>query len=124
MRISDWSSDVCSSDLSKVGGSTSRQESRRSAPSWRGFRSRRSGRRRSCGGVREMAQIKIKQVGSPIHRPESQRKVMIGLGPNKMHRVVEHEETPAIRWMTTPVHHMVEEGGKGDVPTWQRKKKT
>ncbi|MEC7422066.1 MAG: uL30 family ribosomal protein, partial [Pseudomonadota bacterium] len=29
--------------------------------------------------------IKIKQVGSPIRRPESQRKILIGLGLNKMH---------------------------------------
>src|SRR3546814_7538978 len=90
MRISDWSSDVCSSDL------------------WRGFRSRRSGRRRSCGGVREMAKIKIKQVGSPIRRPESQRKVLIGLGLNKLHRVVEHEDTPEIRGMIRSEEHTSE----------------
>src|SRR3546814_12585843 len=120
MRISDWSSDVCSSDLSKVGGSTSRQESRRSAPSWRGFRSRRSGRRRSCGGVRAMATIKIKQVGSPIRRPESQRKVLIGLGLNKLHRVVEHEDTPAIRGMIKTVHHMVAAVVSATFHAWTR----
>src|SRR3546814_6216600 len=107
MRISDWSSDVCSADQSKVSGSTSRQESRRSAPSWRGFRSRRPGRRRSCGGVREMAKIKIKQVGSPIRRPDSQRKVLIALGLNTLPRVVEHEDTPEICGMIKTVHHMV-----------------
>ena len=55
-----------------------------------------------------MAKIKIKQTGSPIRRPESQRKVLIGLGLNKMHRVVEHEDTPEIRGMIKTVHHMVE----------------
>ncbi|HEY9579361.1 MAG TPA: 50S ribosomal protein L30 [Rhizorhapis sp.] len=55
-----------------------------------------------------MAKIKIKQVGSPIRRPESQRKVLIGLGLNKLHRVVEHEDTPEIRGMIKTVHHMVE----------------
>ncbi|MBK5264738.1 MAG: 50S ribosomal protein L30 [Alphaproteobacteria bacterium] len=55
-----------------------------------------------------MAKIKIKQTGSPIRRPGSQRKVLIGLGLNKMHRVVEHEDTPEIRGMIKTVHHMVE----------------
>ena len=55
-----------------------------------------------------MAKIKIKQTGSPIRRPESQRKVLIGLGLNKMHRVAEHEDTPEIRGMIKTVHHMVE----------------
>ena len=32
--------------------------------------------------------IKVKQVGSPIRRPVIQRKTLIGLGLNKMHRVV------------------------------------
>jgi hypothetical protein len=35
-----------------------------------------------------MAKIKIKQIGSPIRRPESQKKILIGLGLGKMHRVV------------------------------------
>jgi large subunit ribosomal protein L30 len=47
-----------------------------------------------------MAKIKIKQIGSPIRRPESQKKILIGLGLGKMHRVVELEDTPkcAVRW--------------------------
>lgn len=55
-----------------------------------------------------MAKIKIKQTGSPIRRPEAQRKVLIGLGLNKLHRVVEHEDTPEIRGMVKAVHHLVE----------------
>lgn len=55
-----------------------------------------------------MAKIKIKQTGSPIRRPEAQRKVLIGLGLNKLHREVEHEDTPEIRGMIQAVRHMVE----------------
>ena len=55
-----------------------------------------------------MAKIKIKQVGSPIRRPESQRKVLIGLGLNKMHKVVEREDTPEIRGMVAKIPHLVE----------------
>ncbi|MBB4639930.1 50S ribosomal protein L30 [Rhizorhapis suberifaciens] len=55
-----------------------------------------------------MAKIKIKQTGSPIRRPEAQRKVLIGLGLNKLHRVVEHEDTPEIRGMVKAVHHLVQ----------------
>lgn len=55
-----------------------------------------------------MAKIKIKQTGSPIRRPERQQKTLIGLGLNKMHRVVELEDTPEIRGMIQKVRHMVE----------------
>ena len=36
--------------------------------------------------------VKIKQIGSPIRRPESQKKILIGLGLNKMHKIVERQE--------------------------------
>ena len=55
-----------------------------------------------------MAKIKIKQVGSPIRRPEVQRKILIGLGLNKMHKVVELEDTPEVRGAIRKVPHMVE----------------
>ena len=55
-----------------------------------------------------MATIKIKQIGSPIRRPESQRKILIGLGLNKMHKVVELKDTPEVRGATAKVPHMVE----------------
>ena len=51
--------------------------------------------------------IRIKQIGSPIRRPESQRKILIGLGLNKMHRVVELQDTPEVRGMIRKVQHMV-----------------
>lgn len=55
-----------------------------------------------------MAKVKIKQVGSPIRRPAEQRKTLIGLGLNKMHRVSELEDTPEVRGMINKVHHLVE----------------
>ena len=51
--------------------------------------------------------IKIKQVGSPIRRPASQRATLVGLGLNKMHRVRELEDTPSIRGMIKKVSHLV-----------------
>ena len=55
-----------------------------------------------------MAKVKIKQTGSPIRRPAEQRKTLIGLGLNKMHRVSELEDTPEVRGMINKVHHLVE----------------
>ena len=55
-----------------------------------------------------MATIKIKQIGSPIRRPESQSKILKGLGLGKMHRVVELEDTPEVRGMIRKLPHMVE----------------
>ena len=55
-----------------------------------------------------MAKIKLKQIGSPIRRPESQKKVLIGLGLNKMHKVSELEDTPEVRGMIRKLPHMVE----------------
>ena len=55
-----------------------------------------------------MAKIKVKQIGSPIRRPEVQRKTLIGLGLNKMHRVSELEDTAEVRGMIRKVHHLVE----------------
>lgn len=55
-----------------------------------------------------MAKIKVKQTGSPIRRPELQRKVLAGLGLRKISQVVELEDTPAIRGMIQKVRHMVE----------------
>jgi large subunit ribosomal protein L30 len=52
--------------------------------------------------------IKITQTGSPIRRTPDQRKTLIGLGLNKMHRVSELEDTPEVRGMIRKVQHMVE----------------
>ncbi|MDP3906996.1 50S ribosomal protein L30 [Novosphingobium sp.] len=54
-----------------------------------------------------MATIKIKQIGSPIRRPESQKKILIGLGLGKMNRVVELEDTAEVRGAIAKLPHMV-----------------
>ncbi|MCZ6509207.1 MAG: 50S ribosomal protein L30 [Alphaproteobacteria bacterium] len=51
--------------------------------------------------------IRVTQIGSPIGRRSDQRQTLIGLGLNKMHRVRELENTPAVRGMTTKVSHLV-----------------
>ena len=55
-----------------------------------------------------MAKIKIKQTGSPIRRPASQRATLKGLGLDKMNRVVELDDTPEVRGMIRTVRHMVQ----------------
>ena len=52
--------------------------------------------------------IKVKQVGSPIRKPASQRATLIGLGLNKMHKEMNLEDTPSIRGMINKVSHLVE----------------
>ena len=51
--------------------------------------------------------IRIKQIGSPIRRPESQRQTLIGLGLNKMHKVVERQDTPEVRGAIAKLPHLV-----------------
>ena len=52
--------------------------------------------------------IVVKQVGSPIRRPQKQRQTLIGLGLNKMHKTRELEDTPAVRGMVNKISHLVE----------------
>ena len=54
-----------------------------------------------------MATIKITQTGSPIRRRPDQRKTLIGLGLNKMHKSVELGDSPEVRGMIRKVQHMV-----------------
>ena len=51
--------------------------------------------------------IKVVQVRSAIGREGSQRKTLIGLGLNKIGRVRELEDTPAVRGMINKVRHLV-----------------
>ncbi len=51
--------------------------------------------------------IRVTQIGSPIGRRSDQRQTLIGLGLNKMHRVRELEDTPAVRGMADKVSHLV-----------------
>ena len=52
--------------------------------------------------------IVVKQVGSPIRRPQEQRATLIGLGLNKMHKTRELEDTPSVRGMVNKIPHLVE----------------
>jgi len=51
--------------------------------------------------------IIVKQIGSPIRRPDRQRRTLIGLGLNKMHKTRELEDTPSIRGMVNSIPHLV-----------------
>jgi large subunit ribosomal protein L30 len=51
--------------------------------------------------------IVVKQIGSPIRRPAVQRRTLIGLGLNKMHKTRELEDTPAVRGMVNSIPHLV-----------------
>ena len=42
------------------------------------------------------SKIYVKQIRSPIRRPEVQRKILKGLGLNKMNKVSELSDTPSI----------------------------
>ena len=51
--------------------------------------------------------ITVEQIGSPIRRPVEQRKTLIGLGLNKMHRRRTLEDSPSVRGMIKSVQHLV-----------------
>ena len=51
--------------------------------------------------------IIVKQIGSPIRRPEKQRQTLIGLGLNKMHKTRELEDTSSVRGMVNKIPHLV-----------------
>jgi len=55
-----------------------------------------------------MAQVKVRQTGSPIRRKNDQRATLIGLGLNRVGRVSTLEDTPSVRGMIAKVAHMVE----------------
>jgi len=51
--------------------------------------------------------LKIEQIGSPIRRHHNQRETLIGLGLNRIGRVVELPDTPQTRGMIAKVKHLV-----------------
>lgn len=55
-----------------------------------------------------MAVVVVKQTGSPIRRRYDQRETLVGLGLNKLNRVRELEDTPAVRGMIAKVSHLVQ----------------
>mgnify|MGYP000486263932 CR=1 FL=1 len=52
--------------------------------------------------------IIVKQIGSPIRRPQKQRQTLIGLGLNKMHKTRELEDSASVRGMVNKISHLVE----------------
>ena len=51
--------------------------------------------------------LKITLIKSMIGRPEKHRKVLRGMGLNKMNKTVELEDTPSVRGMIHKVSHLV-----------------
>ena len=51
--------------------------------------------------------ITLEQTASPNRRPDRQRKTLIGLGLNKLHRRSTLVDTPSVRGMIDKVSHMV-----------------
>jgi large subunit ribosomal protein L30 len=58
-------------------------------------------------GMAGKKMLRVEQIGSPIGRHKSQRKVLTGLGLGRMHRVRELEDTAAVRGMVTKIGHLV-----------------
>jgi large subunit ribosomal protein L30 len=54
-----------------------------------------------------LKKLKITLVKSYIGRPESQRKVLVGMGLGKLNRSVLLNDTPEIRGMVRKVSHLV-----------------
>ena len=52
--------------------------------------------------------IYVKQVRSAIRRPEIQKKILKGLGLNKMNKISELNDTPSIRGMINKIPHLVQ----------------
>ncbi|NBR88315.1 MAG: 50S ribosomal protein L30 [Rhodobacteraceae bacterium] len=51
--------------------------------------------------------IVVKQIASPCRRPDVQRRTLIGLGLNKVHKTRELEDTPSVRGMVNKIPHLV-----------------
>ena len=51
--------------------------------------------------------VKVVQIRSAIGREGSQQRTLIGLGLNKIGRMRELEDTPAVRGMINKVKHLV-----------------
>lgn len=51
--------------------------------------------------------LRVTQVRSAIGRPGWQRRVLIGLGLNRMNRTRVLEDTPSVRGMINKIQHLV-----------------
>ena len=56
---------------------------------------------------KETKTIRVEQIGSPIRREHTQRETLIGLKLNRIGRVAELPDTPAVRGMVSKVAHLV-----------------
>jgi large subunit ribosomal protein L30 len=54
-----------------------------------------------------MAKLRVTQIHSGAGRKPGQKETLIGLGLNKLNRVRELEDTPAVRGMIQAVAHLV-----------------
>ncbi len=54
------------------------------------------------------ARIKVRRIGSPIRRENTQRATLLGLGLKRSQQVVELEDTPSVQGMIRKVAHLVE----------------
>lgn len=54
-----------------------------------------------------MGKIKVTQVRSAIKRPKTQVLTLEALGLGKIHKTVEHEDSPVIMGMIRKVSHLV-----------------
>jgi len=52
--------------------------------------------------------IKVRQIGSAIRRHHTQRETLVGLNLNRIGRVAELPDTPAVRGMIAKVQHLVQ----------------
>jgi large subunit ribosomal protein L30 len=52
--------------------------------------------------------VKVTLVKSMIGRPEKHRRVLRGMGLNKLNKTVKLQDTPSIRGMINKVSHLVE----------------
>ena len=59
-----------------------------------------------------MADITVKQIGSPIRREAKQRQTLVGLGLNKINRTKTLPDTPEVRGMIEKVKHLVRVEGQ------------
>ena len=58
-------------------------------------------------GAKSGKTLTDEQIASPARRPKTQEQTLIGLGLNKLNRVRELEDTPAVRGMVRAVAHLV-----------------
>ncbi|CAL7961228.1 50S ribosomal subunit protein L30 [Alphaproteobacteria bacterium] len=57
---------------------------------------------------KEVSKVKIRQIRGNSGRTKEQIATLKGLGLGRMHRIVELENTPAVKGMVDKVRHMLE----------------